>query len=328
MWAGPERARASNEVALVEEWPADPSGARPFVPLVAAAARTGPRWRGVSIDGSAGRGRAAAQAITEGADVVTFQPWVDRSAPAGASDVGRSAAALHRADHLLQRRPHLRWRELAARVGASPTLRRPLAPVMARLARAAAELAAAPVTPVHGDLRPDNVVVSPSGPVLIDLEFHRRDIRIIDLGALALPGRTEAGGIRAERPRDFLAAALVAYEAAVAEPLSEHEPRPAPRCCPGPRRDVGRPTWLTPPMPMRHWLSSNNFILEGDAAWAAALDQTMRDQRRRHPDEHRLRPGCPQAHAARQATRTTMTSEHDGLHVSTSSSDIPSCCST
>jgi len=199
-----------SELLLAREWSDDADDARPFVTSVAVAGCGPGGWEGRALD--PGAWDDAVALVGAGGAVVTFQPWVGDDRAAEPADVGRAAASFHRADRLLAWPTRPRWVALAARVAADPVRLARLNPVVRRLGRVEADLAAAPVTPVHGDLRPDNVVIGPAGPVLVDLEFHRRDARVIDIGALALPGRTASSGFLVADARS-LAEALVAYDA-------------------------------------------------------------------------------------------------------------------
>jgi hypothetical protein len=99
---------------------------------------------------------------------------------------------------------------------------RPLGPgrrVVAALRQAVSEhlgtLTAMPYCHIHGDVRLDNMVATPDRIALIDLEFTRVDLRLLDLASLAGGVRSAAGELSL-LPLAVLEPALDAYHDAVA----------------------------------------------------------------------------------------------------------------
>ena len=136
---------------------------------------------------------------------------VARKQPAGPDLLGRLLADLHglpgpggRARSRLESFP-----DLAAEARAlvpSTAVRRATAIVLEALE----ELAELPRRCVHGDFNPQNVLVRADEPVLIDLEFARWDVRLLDFASLAAPWRSSSGPFEVEP--SFAAAVARAYE--------------------------------------------------------------------------------------------------------------------
>ncbi|MDQ0648527.1 hypothetical protein QFZ53_002723 [Microbacterium natoriense] len=85
---------------------------------------------------------------------------------------------------------HSLAREVITRWGANPVVRR-----SAGLLRDGAErLASLPTAAIHGDLNFSNVMLTVAGPRLVDFEFSRNDIRLLDLAALSFPSRGAQNG--------------------------------------------------------------------------------------------------------------------------------------
>lgn len=72
------------------------------------------------------------------------------------------------------------------------------------------ELLTLPTCQLHGDLNFENLIDSAVGPKLIDLEFTRVDVRMLDLAALAAPVRDPDGTLRIIGGR-FIRGVLAAY---------------------------------------------------------------------------------------------------------------------
>jgi Ser/Thr protein kinase RdoA (MazF antagonist) len=83
-------------------------------------------------------------------------------------------------------------------------------------------LAVLPRACVHGDVNFDNMILRRDGLVLIDWEFTRHDLRILDLATLVAPKRTSSGRFVMAAPEVF-AEAVHGYQAAAQEPLSTLE---------------------------------------------------------------------------------------------------------
>ncbi|MEW2592247.1 phosphotransferase [Micromonospora aurantiaca] len=84
------------------------------------------------------------------------------------------------------------------------------------------ELSALPQSRVHGDVNLDNMILRRDGLVLIDWEFTRRDLRILDLATLVAPRRTPSGGFLTATPAMF-GEILRGYQLAAKTPLSRRE---------------------------------------------------------------------------------------------------------
>lgn len=73
------------------------------------------------------------------------------------------------------------------------------------------EVLALPCGQLHGDLNLENLIDGPSGLKMIDLEFTRVDVRLLDLAALAAPIRDPTGTLQVA-PEDFIRTASSAYQ--------------------------------------------------------------------------------------------------------------------
>ncbi|MFI5911831.1 phosphotransferase enzyme family protein [Dactylosporangium sp. NPDC051541] len=88
-----------------------------------------------------------------------------------------------------------------------------------------AELTGLPRGRVHGDVNFDNAILGRGGRlVLIDWEFTRRDVRVLDLATLLAPKRRPDGSFRTAGPA-LIARIVAGYQAAAAEPLGPDELR-------------------------------------------------------------------------------------------------------
>jgi Phosphotransferase enzyme family len=85
-----------------------------------------------------------------------------------------------------------------------------------RSCRALDDVLVLPRCQLHGDVNLENIIESPSALTLIDLEFARVDIRLLDLAGLAAPGRTADGTVRGAPPQ-FQRSVAAAYRHALGQ---------------------------------------------------------------------------------------------------------------
>ncbi|WP_406205517.1 aminoglycoside phosphotransferase family protein [Kitasatospora sp. NBC_01560] len=127
--------------------------------------------------------------------------------------LARFHLALARPGHLLHAGSRLDELQLL------PELTGLLPPTEAALVGAAFDLAvsrmeevlAFPLGLLHGDLNLENLLQGPNGLQLIDLEFSRVDVRLLDLAALAAPTRDSAGRLQLA-PEGFVRSVGSAYQ--------------------------------------------------------------------------------------------------------------------
>lgn len=129
--------------------------------------------------------------------VVTVAPWLTTTGPVGWAGTGALLRAFH-AEHADADVPL--WQPLRRVLTVAPALPDAAARVLvdaraALLAEVAALRSPLGTGVVHGDVSPANVLATPSGPLLIDLDFAARAPLEYDLSSAAR--RTDAGEIDA-----------------------------------------------------------------------------------------------------------------------------------
>lgn len=160
------------------------------VPLVAKTTRhseAGLQWLLPILDAARGSGLGAPDLIPDGegrlgGGGITLEPFIEGKVP--------DRPGLHRLGPRL-RRFHARTAGLRPRPGTpaagdARSSRGPIAAVHA-LRRALSQLPPARPVAVHGDLNPTNVLLTPSGPVLIDWDEARMDHPAFDFPLAHLP---------------------------------------------------------------------------------------------------------------------------------------------
>lgn len=131
-----------------------------------------------------------------GVDGWTCEPWL-QGRPAEPADLARMVPMIARFHHLGRDEPQRPGFVAAAEAGprtVAGDLDLPAMPakLVAACLRAWEPLAGRPTAALHGDLGPGNVLMTASGPALIEWDEARRDAALFDLASL--PPRQQAGG--------------------------------------------------------------------------------------------------------------------------------------
>ncbi|WP_164738268.1 phosphotransferase [Frigidibacter oleivorans] len=151
------------------------------------------RWLGPVQDAARAAGLRAPGLIASAAGHLrvegwTCEPWLP-GVPAEAADLARIAPLVdrfHRNARPLPQRPGFVAAAEAGPRTAAGDLDLPAMPgdLAAACLRAWAPLAGQPMTALHGDLGPGNILMTVDGPALIDWDEARRDAPLFDLAAL------------------------------------------------------------------------------------------------------------------------------------------------
>jgi len=178
-WLGDEVSCALSERRLTNRW----AGRPPFEAPLVVAVDDGVGWS----TGDPALDRVHGRAVSVYRELRT-----PAAAPAGL--LGALAAELHRAPPTYGHRSPVRHRDVVRRAGEDAGLVAVLRSADRHLRCAVELLPRARVALVHGDLRTDNLGIAPDGTArLIDMEFARRDARVLDLGSLFAPERSLDG---------------------------------------------------------------------------------------------------------------------------------------
>jgi hypothetical protein len=147
---------------------------------------------------------ATAAPVVTSNGVVTVSPWTAPGRPLGWGDVGEVLRTLHDLPTAAALPAWTPLRRLPAQLLDLPTpaARRLLDARSALLERLADLTPALPAGALHGDVAPDNVLTTSSGPRWIDLDFACAGLREYDVAAVVR--RYAAGGLSDAEYRAFV----------------------------------------------------------------------------------------------------------------------------